>query len=342
MALLNRSSPMHGVSRWLGFAAVLACAGCVLIDALARRQDAFRFSHQLHVTEEGLHCVSCHETAAVADEPGMPALDGCQACHETIDSEKPAERRVSALFGPDGRFRTALASALDDEVTFAHLEHVTAVGDCGACHVGIETNPAIDEDVGIDMDDCTACHARRSVPSECATCHTVAGIERAPGSHEHDWKRRHGRASRISAPEPADRCFLCHDESTCASCHQLQPPDDHDAHFRLRGHGFRARVDRATCAACHDSFSCDRCHMDVVPLNHTAMWGGPKDTHCFTCHFPLASSGCATCHKDTPSHLLGPPKPSWHNPAMNCRQCHGTSLPLSHVDDGTNCNLCHP
>ena len=47
------------------------------------------------------------------------------------------------------------------------------------------------------------------------------------------------------------------------------------------------------------------------------------------------------CHKDTRSHALAAPKPAWHTPAMNCRQCHGVSQPLPHVDKGDNCNLCH-
>ena len=32
----------------------------------------------------------------------------------------------------------------------------------------------------------------------------------------------------------------------------------------------------------------------------------------------------------------------WHEPTFDCRQCHGRGqLPLSHVDDGSNCNICH-
>jgi hypothetical protein len=329
------------LSRGLAFLALASSAGCVLLDALGARAG-LAFSHRLHVTEEELDCVSCHETAAVAAEPGMPSLDACQACHETIDAEKPPERAIASLFDENGTYRAAGASALEEEVVFEHLAHVKALGDCGACHVGIEENTAIGRAERVDMDACTACHEERSVVSECATCHTLVGVDQPPENHAHDWEHLHGRRSRLSAPEPADRCFLCHEETTCASCHALEPPDDHDAFFRLRGHGFRARLDRSNCAACHESFSCDRCHEDVLPLNHTGMWGSPKDTHCLTCHFPLAASGCSTCHLGTPSHALAPPKPSWHNAAMNCRMCHIATLPLSHVDDGTNCNFCHP
>ena len=98
-------------------------------------------------------------------------------------------------------------------------------------------------------------------------------------------------------------------------------------------------MDRQNCAACHESSSCERCHAETLPLNHRGLWGGTKSVHCVTCHFPLAAEGCVTCHQDTASHELAPPKPSWHDPASNCRTCHLATL--SHVDNGSNCNLCH-
>ncbi|NOT29445.1 MAG: hypothetical protein HOP15_03245 [Planctomycetes bacterium] len=111
----------------------------------------------------------------------------------------------------------------------------------------------------------------------------------------------------------------------------------------LRAHAVLGRVDRAACATCHEPALCDRCHAEVQPLSHRgASFGGTLSTHCLTCHFPLQGEGCATCHKTTTSHAFGSPKPSWHTPAMDCRSCHGSSLPLSHVDNGSNCNLCHP
>jgi hypothetical protein len=33
--------------------------------------------------------------------------------------------------------------------------------------------------------------------------------------------------------------------------------------------------------------------------------------------------------------------PPNHNPAMNCRMCHGRGAPLQHADNGTECTTCH-
>jgi hypothetical protein len=138
----------------------------------------------------------------------------------------------------------------------------------------------------------------------------------------------HGQAVRAASQALADRCSLCHTESTCTTCHQESPPENHNNFWRIRGHGIAAQMDRGNCATCHRADSCDRCHAEVLPQNH----GG---------RFPLQSNGCIVCHKGTPSHALATPLPPSHNPGMNCRQCHGVDQPLPHVDNGANCTMCH-
>jgi len=329
-------------ARALGLAVFLATASCVLVDAFRSGEKALVFSHRQHVQEEGLECVSCHESAEVEAAPGMPSADSCAVCHDQLDVERPPERAVANLFDEHG-FRAAHAGELADEVRFDHLAHVGAVGDCDACHRGIAGATGIDDDLVVDMGECSACHEQRKLANECTTCHSAITPAWQPPNHALDWKRLHGRACRRTDPRPAEDCSLCHEPSTCEQCHRVEPPENHDNFFRLRGHAVVASIDRSTCATCHETATCDRCHADTLPLSHkSGFWGSARNVHCLTCHFPLSDSGCLTCHKATPSHATGPAKPSWHDAAMNCRSCHGATLPLSHVDDGSNCNLCHP
>lgn len=349
MALLGREPdsrsrrvPGGRAAKVIGALTLVSGAGCMLIEAIMPHERAFAFSHRIHVEEEGLECINCHEDLAVLDEPGMPAIDTCLFCHEELDAEKPPERRVETLFDEDEVFRSARVSRLDDEVIFAHLRHVDSLDECSACHRGIDRDERIAPSDAVLMEDCTACHEDLAQPSECATCHTEIGLDWTPGTHEQNWKKLHGRVFRAGGEGQIDSCYLCHSETTCARCHMQEAPDNHNNHWRLRGHSIAARIDRDNCAACHQPADCDRCHSEVLPMTHKGMWGGTKSMHCLVCHFPLRSQGCFTCHKDAPSHLMAPPKPAWHNPAMNCTQCHGTpSLPLSHVEKGDNCNICH-
>jgi hypothetical protein len=320
--------------------AALTLVGCVLIDKLKSGPRELAFSHRLHVQEEGLDCVSCHEDLGRSDQPGLPVLEGCLVCHEGIDEEKPPERQIASLFD-DQAFRAAHASKLSGELVFSHQLHVASIEDCGACHRGIEENEHVDADIGLKMAACVECHHERSVSDACETCHREITSAWAPDSHHQNWRRRHGPVVRSESSVTADDCSMCHTESLCVGCHLDTPPEDHDNFFRRRGHGIQASMDRDRCSVCHRSDSCNRCHEEVRPDSHGGNWGGTQSVHCLTCHFPLSGESCAVCHKGTPSHLEAAPKPDWHTPAMNCRQCHGVGQPLPHVDKGDDCNACH-
>lgn len=340
MALLRRSQAGSARGLVLGLLVFLAAAGCALVNVFAPGGKSFAFSHRLHVGQEGLECGDCHRAREGADPPGMPTLGQCQLCHEEIDANKPPERRVTTLF--DGKeYRAVHASRLDDEILFSHQKHASGPDQCNACHVGIEASEAIDASMVVRMDSCTECHARRDMANDCATCHREVRADRPPATHATTWLRLHGLSVRAHGTATADRCSLCHQESSCASCHLDTPPENHTHYFRLRGHGLFARMDRQNCTACHRSDSCDSCHRETRPLSHAGSWGGVRSNHCLSCHFPLAGNGCVTCHKSMPSHALATPLPPSHTPGMQCRQCHGITAPLPHVDKGDDCTQCH-
>jgi hypothetical protein len=317
----------------------LAVAACALVSAFVSPGKPFVFSHRVHVTDEGLECAGCHSGAATTDDPGMPVLTQCQLCHETIDAEKPPERKVATLFEAKG-WRSA-SQRMSSEIVFSHQSHAAAGRECNSCHLHIESDDGVEQPAAMTMSVCVACHAQQSAANECATCHREIRVDRAPPTHAFAWQRLHGKAVRAHGTEEADRCSLCHQESSCVACHMDVSPGNHNNYFRLRGHGLFARMDRQNCAACHRSDSCDSCHRDARPVNHIGAWGGLRNNHCISCHQPLVGNECSTCHRDANSHALAAPLPPGHSPAMNCRQCHGLTAPLPHVDNGGECILCH-
>jgi len=319
--------------------ALLAATGCVLFGGGSGTQP-LAFSHKIHVDQEGMDCTDCHAGVETSDEPGMPALAGCNLCHQQIDADKPPERGAAARY--DGaRYRTTAASALPGEVRFSHQQHVAKVQECNACHAGIATSEAVGASVAVTKAACLACHERRGVDGACATCHLEVRSDRPPRTHTGLWLRQHGSTVRGESQAIVDRCEMCHDDGGCQACHRSEPPASHNNFFRRRGHGLLARMDRDGCAVCHRPDSCDSCHRQVLPANHTGSFGGQRSTHCVSCHLPLESTDCATCHRSTPSHALAAPLPPGHVPSMNCRQCHGLTAPLPHVDKGDQCTACH-
>ena len=224
---------------------------------------------------------------------------------------------------------------------FPHLRHIEAGFDCARCHEAVASNEDALELPPAHMDNCMECHTERNATSECAACHPTILQTTKPESHDEMWTRRHGPVCRAGTEPGSDRCELCHKETDCASCHQTMLPQNHTQQWRRSGHGVTAGLDRETCATCHQPSSCVSCHAESKPRTHVGNFGAPKDNHCLSCHEPVQSEGCGACHQGTPSHALAPPKPDWHDPAMNCKACHGRGLPLSHVDNGENCNICH-
>lgn len=326
-------------------AVAIFVVGCAMVSALLPGGERpLAFSHELHVGEQGLDCESCHEDAWYDDKAGWPYQDTCLVCHDSIDEDKDPSRSIELAFTPDddGRLTFKAHSSLSGEVIFSHLAHVEAEVGCAECHQGIEESGRVDTSLAVDMGACMDCHARRAQPAECATCHSQIDQDWQPPSHLLRWEQAHGHASRACRGRAAMECSLCHQERSCAECHLAFPPSSHDHAFRSRTHGFHAAMDRRSCATCHRSDSCDTCHAETSPRSHTSItFGGTRSNHCLGCHLPLQANGCQVCHKGTPSHLGAAPKPDWHNPAMNCRQCHGISAPLPHVDKGDNCNACH-
>ena len=321
---------------------VLVMSGCVVAQKLGLTGKSVRFSHKTHVTDEEMDCVDCHLTVEDEAAAGMPRMGQCMACHRGIDEDLPEKKRPLVVFGKKPVWSSV--TDIPEENIFSHQKHGEAGVDCAECHPGIETSARITGKVRVAMDACTKCHAKKKAANECETCHREIRKDREPPDHKHNWKRYHGQAARADSGKTSHDCSLCHQESTCDACHQDEAPQNHNNHWRHRGHGIAASLDRDNCSVCHRSDSCDRCHRDTSPRNHTGLWASPRNTHCTSCHFPLNNEGCATCHQATPSHATADALPTnaAHTNATDtqCRECH-TPANTGHLDNGDSCRLCH-
>ena len=319
---------------------LIFAGSCAFLGSL-RHGDALAFSHRVHVVDQGLGCTDCHRHAESDDDPGMPSQRQCMLCHEELDAEKSEQRKVDVLF-TEGKYAWTGVQAYPEDVQFSHLSHASREADCSACHAAVESNDRPSRLRRANMDTCMACHEQKSAPNECSSCHAQIDRDWQPADHFMGWMKLHGDAVHAASADQARRCNLCHTERSCAICHEETPPENHTNYWRMRGHGLVAELSRSGCATCHRSDTCDRCHRTAQPLSHRgASFGGTLSTHCLTCHFPLKGEGCAVCHQDTPSHLMATGLPGDHNPGMNCRQCHGVTAPLPHVDKGDLCVACH-
>lgn len=341
MAIMHRRPTTPRIpAPLLGALILAALAGCAV---LAHRSDTTPgFRHVLHTRDVGLSCEHCHEGAASGERAGLPQLTTCRTCHsEAMEAALPEELRLAAILGDAPLEWASHTSVYPEDVTFSHAAHAGAGLACEGCHGTLASLDAGGARSRIEKPECLSCHAESSVDPSCATCHREIDENWLPPNHDAGWMTLHGRVVRHGDPQEfTETCSFCHQESTCVDCHLSEPPRSHTHFWKQRGHGIEARIDRSTCATCHTPDSCDRCHQETAPISHRGPWGDPLNVHCTSCHLE-GSRECALCHDGTPSHLLATPLPPGHLPSFNCRQCHGLSAPLPHVDSGDECTACH-
>lgn len=322
-------------------AGALVLAGCVA--ALRVDSDGRRFDHSHHV-KRGLDCLDCHADAKTKARAGMPAGEACRDCHGEAD-ELSVATSVSAYASLSGDARHARPKTFAD-VTFDHAKHAEKHVACADCHKGASTEPRPDPAGPLRMKDCTGCHKERGGPEDCRACHESWARDVKPATHRGDWERGHGLAARLNRENvtvaAVERCELCHARSACDSCHLRDAPRNHTEAWRTATHGLTAAIDRSRCTACHAADSCNRCHQVQPPHTHNAgSWSSPRNGHCVSCHAPLSSSACFTCHKGTPRHAAAPARPASHVRVGDCRPCHAPGSRLPHADNGSDCNACH-
>jgi hypothetical protein len=317
----------------------LSAASCLVLEHVGWGAPVLGFSHRVHVVSEEMECVDCHTDYEDSDATGEILFDECMICHEETDQELPPERRAVNLF-ENGECILQSVSELADEIIFSHRQHVTDEEGCADCHQAIIESDAVRPWMAGDMQRCMDCHEDSNTPNDCETCHTEIRVDTPPDTHGGGWDEHHGLAVRNNSDKTVDNCAICHEESTCKTCHLEEMPRNHNNYWRRRAHGLTAAMDRENCAACHGGPDfCDRCHQEAEPQSHTALWGGQRNTHCYSCHISDAEQSCFFCHKEgTPSHLLAPPRPPGDPAGSDCRSCHTV---LTHVDNGDDCNLCH-
>lgn len=262
------------------------------ITILFSQQDNIIFPHQFHIEDVELECSMCHsgiEQSTSLEVRFLPEMETCTECHEIEDDcslchTNPEEPLPTADSYP--------ASGME----FSHSFHLTKKKDCSACHGYIY------EDDGSGL-------PKSWKENDCRECH----IHSHPESHTLDWTKLHGAEVNIATKS---NCGLCHTETSCDQCHQLQEfePENHPSDY-LMTHGFDFRSGITDCSTCHDlTYDCRSCHeVEVVmPMDHNMPdWAGEflddggmhsdaamdEPETCQVCHEPAVDNTCLRCHE---------------------------------------------
>lgn len=181
---------------------------------------------------------------------------------------------------------------------------------------------------------CDWCHEEQ----QCHACHATT----KPRSHDQAWISIHGRpvetgmavcptqdlaptAHNFASRMEFKKCWMCHKEEKCQSCHATNQPPSHQAAGWSKTHGLQsAAIGRRQCQICHQENACQSCHQTQAPADHNNFWRqhGHGQTSA------LARDRCQVCHKEDfciACHVGNspqPPRESYHVPGADCLSCH--------------------
>ena len=154
----------------------LACDRGEALPTGAADAQPVQFNHKLHVADQGIDCVECHQYVMKNRKATLPAKEVCADCHSEPQGSSSEEQKLVALLASNEELKWQRVYVLPEHVYFSHFRHVTLgqIG-CQNCHGEMKdlTVPPRRPATGIiGMDFCLNCHRERRASSDCLACHT--------------------------------------------------------------------------------------------------------------------------------------------------------------------------
>jgi len=130
-----------------------------------------KFSHKIHVKENKIECIFCHNSPEFSTESGVPTTNVCMICHDKIKTgQLSGQFEINKIKDSDKNKKPIewiKIHNLPDHVFFSHAQHVT-VGkiDCQTCHGDIEDMDRTSQYSTLSMGWCVKCHRESEIQFE--------------------------------------------------------------------------------------------------------------------------------------------------------------------------------
>ncbi|TVR69333.1 MAG: molecular chaperone [Sphaerobacteraceae bacterium] len=135
-------------------------------------EQPIAFPHTRHAQVAQLDCEYCHRGVAEDGYAGMPALELCMDCHQSIQTGSAEIDTLIDYFENGDPVNWERVHQMPDHVHFVHSSHVNYGFDCAECHGDMETEIDYAEQVrDLRMGDCIDCHKEYGAPTDCSVCH---------------------------------------------------------------------------------------------------------------------------------------------------------------------------
>lgn len=127
-----------------------------------------KFSHAVHVGEQGIDCMYCHTTVEQSKSAGFPATNLCLNCHSIVREGTNSGRfeiaKIIEAAETGQNLEWVRIHNLPDHVYFNHAQHVNSGRlDCASCHGPVETMHTMMQVHDLSMGWCLDCHRTTEV-----------------------------------------------------------------------------------------------------------------------------------------------------------------------------------
>lgn len=180
---MNEPSPPRSSTRrwrlWILPIAVLALVAASIVFSqravFAAPEQPLRFSHQIH-NQAQIACLFCHPNATRTDIAGLPSVQRCIGCHQTIANDRPEIQTVLGYWERQEPIPWAPVNRMADFVFFSHQPHLSASLNCETCHGAVGQMTVVRPVVDMDMGWCLECHLEQPTEkiawlTDCLLCH---------------------------------------------------------------------------------------------------------------------------------------------------------------------------
>ncbi len=136
-------------------------------------EQPIAYSHQLHLTDVGLTCDFCHDSAARGPIARIPSVETCMFCHLGVATDRPEIQLLTSYYdrGQEPPWQRVYGWEHEAHVRFNHAPHILAEVECATCHGNLAEMTVAERVVDHTMSFCVDCHTQREASIECLTCH---------------------------------------------------------------------------------------------------------------------------------------------------------------------------
>jgi hypothetical protein len=167
-------------------------------QAVTDRSQPIAFSHRIHSGTNAIPCQLCHIYARRGPVAGIPSVQRCVQCHQTIAPEDPEVVKLMAFWKDRKPIAWNRVHDLLDYVRFTHKPHVAGVGVSPV--TGRAKMDGAVRTESLSMGWCLNCHKERHAPTDCLVCHYEPGANESSSNVSAD-----GRSSSCLVPRLGGR-----------------------------------------------------------------------------------------------------------------------------------------